>query len=268
MQQKHWSCLFLFGAHHVSITLLLTMHNCQRCSFSSGRLCRLTPTYRHTHTLKDTLTLLLLPEVCQRKVCRGSVKPLIQEDVGLTPCPDPRHLLGNRATELAGSAEQDCAWHSIGDVRALISLGGLADGRLSETFDATLDESRGRQRERRRLRQSRSCAELPARGFYAAPVVLRSEVACTLQHGMDKLRGGGWGVDRVWLASSTDKLTLSFFAILSYSSHTIPDAFSELRLGLRPWALASHLTTAAITRGVSGHPAPTFRRHHAFNGPC
>lgn len=60
---------------------------------------------------------------------------------------DLRLLLDNKAKGLGGSAEQKCAQHSVSDVRALISLGGLADGRLSETFDATLDESRWRETE-------------------------------------------------------------------------------------------------------------------------
>lgn len=71
----------------------------------------------------------------------------------LTPC-DLRVVLGNRATELGGSAEHNCAqqqWCQSANLS-----GGLADGRLSETFDATLDKIRLRQR------QSWICAVLPA----------------------------------------------------------------------------------------------------------
>lgn len=71
----------------------------------------------------------------------------------------------------------------------------------------------------------------------------------------------GWGVEGGLPESSTDKLTLSFSAILSDSSYTILNTHSEFRVGLRPWALASHLTTATSKRGVSGHPAPTLRRN-------
>ncbi len=124
-------------------------------SFASGRLCT------HTHTLVKMMHLLCTersnPAQCFLQLrCVLTVAPRARWSF-LAPC-DPKLFLGNTATQLGGSAEQNCARHSIGDVRALISLGGLADGRSSETFDATLDESRRRQRER----QARSCAELPA----------------------------------------------------------------------------------------------------------
>lgn len=67
----------------------------------------------------------------------------------LTPC-NLKLVLGNRATEPGGLAEHNCAqqqWCQSANLS-----GGLADGRSSETFDATLDQIR------RRQRQSRSCA--------------------------------------------------------------------------------------------------------------
>lgn len=64
----------------------------------------------------------------------------------------------NRATELGNSAVELCTALVMSE--CLISLGGFADGRLSETFDATLDERRRRQGKRHR--QSQSSVELAA----------------------------------------------------------------------------------------------------------
>lgn len=94
----------------------------------------------------------------------------------MTSC-DLRLPLGITVTERGESAEQNSAWHSIGDVRALISLGGLADGRLSETFDAALDESSRKERQRQR------CAELPALVFTLCSRCVRNEAAGVFLHG-------------------------------------------------------------------------------------
>ena len=129
------------------------------------------------------------------------------------PC-DLRLVLGNRATD------QNCARHIISDVTALISLGGLADGRLSEALDAALDESHRRQS--------------------------RSEAAAVFQHGES-----GWGWEG-WTKSPTVKPALLLSVIFSDSL----SSYLVFRKGFGPWALASFLTGAVTTRGVIGHPAP------------
>lgn len=72
--------------------------------------------------------------------------------------------------------------------------GGLADGRLSETFDATLDESRWRQRER----QSRSCAELPTFVFMLCSWAFGVRLLPYTSMGR-AAEESGWGEERVGL---------------------------------------------------------------------
>lgn len=124
----------------------------------------------------------------------------------LTPC-NLKLVLGNWATELGGSAEHNCAqqrWCQSANLS-----GGLADGRLSETFDATLDQIRWRQR------QSCICAVLPAFVSMLPLRGIRRPCAAIFQHGES-----GWG-ERLrrgegWTTEAPSRSLLALFS----DSHT------------------------------------------------
>lgn len=120
----------------------------------------------------------------------------------LTPC-DLKLVLGNWATELGGSAQHNCAqqqWCQSANLS-----GGLADGRLSETFDATLDQIR--------RRQSWICAVPPAFVSMLPLRGIRRQCASIFQHGEcgwgERLRRGeGW---------TTEAPSQSLLALFSHS---------------------------------------------------
>lgn len=173
----------------------------------------------------------------------------------LTPC-NLKLVLGNRATEFGGLAEHNCAQQQWCQSTNL--SGGLADGRLSETFDATLDQIHWRQR------QSRSCAVL------SALVSLSRLGLCAVFSHIPT-----WGERLTRAAEERRGLDLKpnrgtesdFVGYFLWLSHRIHHNYSEFRVRLWPWALASCLSIVASTRGVSGHPASVQDRQHALCGP-